>query len=232
MKQYAHIFFDLDHTLWDFEKNSHQTISELFVSHKLNETGISSADKFISVYIQVNEVMWEQYRLGKISKDVLRTMRFSQTLSKFGITDNERLSRNLADDYVEISPYKKNLFAGAIDVLEFLSVKYKLHIITNGFPEVQHKKMASSGLDKYFKNIFISEEVGYSKPKKEIFDFAMKTSGAESGNSIMIGDNMETDVLGALGAGMDSVWFNPDKKNHKQKPTLEISALSELKKIF
>jgi putative hydrolase of the HAD superfamily len=208
MKKYKTVFIDLDHTLWDFEKNSHETISELFQQYELNRYGITNAENFIEVYRQVNTRMWDLYHRNKISKEFLRSGRFKLALSDFNI-ENESLTESLAADYLKICPQKKHLFPNTIKTLDYLQAKYQLHIITNGFVEVQHHKIRNSGIGSYFKHIHISEEIGFKKPEPEIFNYAVGLSGSAHEHCIMIGDNPETDIMGAINAGIDHILFNP-----------------------
>jgi putative hydrolase of the HAD superfamily len=231
MKKYKHIFFDLDNTLWDFERNSKETLNELYHTHRLNELGVSSPEDFIRVYQERNAMMWEQYRLGKIDKETLRNKRFVFTFWDMGL-DTELVPPGLADDYITMSPKKNYLFPHAHDVLSYLYEKYTLHIITNGFAEVQHIKLHSAGLLKYFVEIIISEHTGFKKPDVNIFRHASKKANAESNECLMVGDGLEVDILGAQNAGWDSVYFNPDKTEHHETVTYEIVSLDELKNFL
>lgn len=231
MKLYKHIFFDLDHTLWDFETNATETLGEIYSHFRLKDKGVASASGFINMYKSINEKMWDDYEKGKISKEYLRTRRYYKTLLSFGIKDN-KLSEKIGEFYIKESPKKTNLFPRAIETLSYLAEKYKMHIITNGFVEVQYLKLKNSGLRNYFEKIIISEEVGSNKPEKKIFSHALMSAGAKKQESVMIGDNLGTDILGAKNSGLDQCFFNPSKKEHKEKITFEISSLDELKEIF
>ncbi len=231
MKLYKHIFFDLDNTIWDFEKNSKETLIEMYHKHNLADLGVKDVNHFILKYQERNEMMWEQYRLGTIDKPTLRDKRFNLTFWDMGL-DAETAPAELADDYLSMSPRKTILFPHAHEVLAFLEKKYKLHIITNGFEEAQHVKMRESKLSPYFQEVIISEHTGYRKPDNRIFDYAMKITGATTSDSIMIGDGLEVDILGARNVGWDTIYFNPDKKAHQEAVTHEISSLLELTKIL
>lgn len=183
------------------------------------------------MYKSINEKMWDDYEKGKISKEYLRTKRYYKTLLSFGIND-KKLSETIGEFYVRESPKKTNLFPDAIETLHYLGEKYKMHIITNGFVEVQYLKLKNSGLREYFEKIIISEEVGSNKPEKKIFRYALTSAGAKKQESIMIGDNLGTDILGARNSGLDQCFFNPEKKEHGENVTYEISSLIELKGIF
>lgn len=231
MKTYKHIFFDLDNTIWDFDKNSREALFEIYHKHNLSELGVSDPNFFIEKYKERNEMMWEQYRLGTIDKLTLRDKRFALTFWDMGL-DAELAPTALADDYLSISPRKTILFPHAHEVLTYLSAKYTLHIITNGFEEAQGIKMQESKLLPYFQEVIISEHTGFRKPEQGIFDYAMNKTGASSGDSIMIGDGLEVDILGARKVGWDTIYFNPEKKSHQEEVTHEIHTLFELLHIL
>lgn len=231
MKKYKAVFFDLDHTLWDFEMNSELALSEIFYDHKLDNLGISGVLEFYNAYREINKNMWDQYHRNSISKEFLRSGRFKLTLDKFGIQD-DKLAETLAADYLRTCPVKTNLFPGTLEILEYLSKKYSLHIITNGFREVQYLKIRQSGLEPFFTNIHISEEIGFKKPEPEIFHHAVKKSGTVHDHCIMIGDNLETDISGAENAGIDPVFFNPHKIKQERNVLHEINSLSQLRSII
>lgn len=228
-KKYKHIFFDLDMTLWDFEKNAFEAYEEIFEKFNLHHLGIQNLDSFLKIYFEHNDNLWEMYRNGKIDKKFLRSERFRLTLIDFGI-DQPALAKMIGDEYVSISPLKTNLFPNTHEVLEYLRTRYHLHIITNGFDEVQHPKLKHSALDKYFVHVITSEDAGCKKPDPGIFDYAMKKTGAQPNESLMIGDDAEVDVAGAISAGMDAILFNPKKNTTNGYRFQEISNLIELKK--
>lgn len=227
-KQYKHLFFDLDRTLWDFEKNSHEALSEIFSKHQLLKLGVDDFEVFFSRYKVINEIFWDEYRKGLIEKEKLRYIRFYKALQEFGIDDID-LSKIIADEYVGISPKKKHLRPYTLEVLQYLKEKYTLHIITNGFHEVQYIKLETSGLLNYFDIIVTSETAGYKKPAPQIFTYSMRQAGAKRKDSLMIGDNLIADLIGAKGVGIDQVFYNIDGVKHEEKLTYEITCLSELK---
>lgn len=231
MKKYKHLFFDLDRTLWDFEKNANEAYREIYEKYKLKELGVSGFEDFTKSYLKHNEVLWDLYRDGKIEKEYLRSRRFEVTLLDFGI-DNPGLAEKIGMDYVTISPQKTNLFPNAIEILEYLRPLYQMHIITNGFEEVQFTKLKNSRLDHFFKHVITSEAAGCKKPDPRIFVYALEQTGAKANESLMIGDDYEVDIRSAAEAGMDSVYFNPARLQHNGKLKHEIFDLIDLKKIL
>ncbi|HEY9113921.1 MAG TPA: YjjG family noncanonical pyrimidine nucleotidase [Bacteroidales bacterium] len=226
--KYKHIFFDLDRTLWDFDSSAEMAFTEIFEKFHLYEKGIESVKIFQKAYNIHNEQLWELYRHGKIEKEILRSLRFQMTLADFGIAD-EKLAEKIGDEYLTISPLKVSLFPNAFETLQYLQQKYILHLITNGFSEVQYIKLKASGLEKYFIEIITSEEAGVKKPDARIFEYSLKKSGAKAAESLMIGDDYEVDVLGAKNAGIDQVLFDPLKTYQKNGSTFYINDLGELK---
>jgi len=226
-----HVFFDLDRTLWDFEKSAMQTFEDLFKINDLVNMGIPSVSKFHKTYTVHNDKLWDQYRNGEIKKETLRESRFTLTLKEFGIIDVD-LGKKLDDEYVNISPTKVNLFPYSIEILEYLHQKYKLHIITNGFSEVQEIKLQTSGIDKYFIEVITSEAAGYKKPDRRIFNYAFEKAGALPQNSIMIGDDYKVDIIGAQKVEMQQIFFDPEKKFSKKTSTYYIKNLKEIEEIL
>lgn len=225
------MIFDLDHTLWDYDKNCAEALSELYEIKKLKEKGIDSFDNLFEVFMEMNMQMWDQYDLGIIQRDVIRYQRFHRILLSLGV-DDYNLSLEMSSEYVALSPTKKNLLPNAMNVLDYLRAKYNLLIITNGFDDIQATKLSSSGISKYFDNVVTSEKAGHKKPAKEIFEYAMAKGNYQPNDVIMIGDNLNTDIKGARNAAIDSVYFNPLKKQHKTDLKHEISDLIELKSIL
>lgn len=228
---YKHLFFDLDHTIWDFDKNAEETLHELYHSYDLKQLGLHSPDLFIEVYTKNNHQLWADYHLGKISKEVLRSTRFSQTFTELGVSP-ELIPGKFEDDYVSICPTKTNLFPHAHDTLAYLEAKYTLHIISNGFKESTEMKIGNTGLAKYFRTIFISEIIGFNKPDKAIFEHAMSSTEARVSESLMIGDSVEADIRGAQGFGMKAIYFNPARVEKPDDVMHQIHCLSELVKIL
>jgi putative hydrolase of the HAD superfamily len=225
-KRYEHIFFDLDRTLWNFDENSKKVLNDIYVNFKLNGS-ISSSSLFIEKYQEINQALWALYRDDKLTKEELRWKRFQETLIYFNVSDEE-MSIQMGDYYIEHSPRQTLLFPNCIEVLDYLSKKYKLHIITNGFEEVQHIKLKESGLRNYFEVLIFSETAGVKKPHPYIFKKALKEAGAKANNSIMIGDDLYADIYGSQRVKMDNVYFNPNKVEHNKYVQHEINCLSKL----
>ncbi len=231
MKKYTHLFFDLDRTIWDFDASAEDSFNRMFNKYDLKEKGIPSLAAFKARYDIHNDLLWSWYRKGEILKELLNVKRFEMSLADFGIIDSG-ISSGMAEDYVIVNPDKAFLFPYAIESLEYLAPKYPLHLITNGFQEVQEQKFNIARLDSFFKTVTTSEEAGIKKPEPEIFHFAMNKAGTTAIESIIIGDDLAVDVVGARNVGMDQVYFNTEGKRHKEEVTFEIKSLKELMDIF
>ena len=231
MHKYKHLFFDLDKTLWDFTENSKDTFIDLYEHFQLHSLGIDSPSVFLDAYEIHNNRLWDLYRKGKIEKVFLSKERFIFTLKDFGI-DDETFAINISEKYVEWSPYKTKLIHGTMDVLKYLFGKYSLHIITNGFDEVQFRKIEISGLSGFLKTVTTSEEAGCHKPDKRIFIHALQKAVAFPSESIMIGDDISVDITGAREAGIDQVFLNSENTLSDGCATFEVKSLEDLKKIF
>ncbi|MEJ2593587.1 MAG: YjjG family noncanonical pyrimidine nucleotidase [bacterium] len=229
-KKYRHLFFDLDRTLWDFDSSARMAFDEIYLKFNLNKKGIEGVGDFIKTYTRHNEHLWSLYREGKITKELLRSERFRLTLSEFKI-DDDILAESIGNEYIKISPLRVALFPNVVEILGYVRQKYSIHLITNGFSEVQDVKLRSAGLGKFFHSIVTSEEAGFKKPDLRIFDYAFLKSGARAQESIMIGDDPEVDILGAKRAGMDQVLFDPHGKYVQNGSTYYIRDLIELKEI-
>jgi putative hydrolase of the HAD superfamily len=222
-----HIFFDLDHTIWDFDRNAEETLMELFEHYNLQALGLNSPQNFIQTYTENNQFLWAEYHLGKITKENLRSERFRKTFIQLGVKP-ELVPHQFEDDYVRISPTKTNLFEGSEKVLAYLQQRYALHIISNGFKETTLTKMSLSGLNPYFKNVIISEDVGVNKPDKAVFEYALNKAGATKEESIMVGDSIEADVRGAQDFGIRAIFFNPLNREKPEDVLWQITHLEEL----
>lgn len=231
MKRYQHILFDLDHTLWDFDKNSRETLTELFATFELASLGSFSCTDFCDTFCTVNRQLWDRYHRGEYDQQRLREERFRLILTELGVAA-ERVPAALAGEYLRLCPTKPHVLPYANDILQYLQQRYSLHILTNGFSDVQAIKIKSAGLADFFKVVVSSDTIGYKKPSREIFDHIVEAIGASPGACIMIGDNLETDIKGALNAGLDCIFLNPTKLHHQEPTTYEIACLSELKAIL
>ena len=229
---YKDLFFDLDHTIWDFELNSKETLWDLHLKYELEAKGIHDFDVFYSQYSVHNHRLWDRYTKGFIKQEELRWKRIYLSLLDYKIAD-EALSKEMSVDYLDILPNKKNLFPYTIEILEYLKSKdYSMHLITNGFESVQFKKIKNSNLADYFTEVITSEASNSLKPNKEIFEYALKVSNANVETSIMIGDNEDADIQGAINAGMDSIFVNHLQIQPTVPATHTITHLKELENIF
>jgi putative hydrolase of the HAD superfamily len=224
MKGITDIFFDLDHTLWDFDKNSELTFESIFKYYKVD---LPLGD-FLEVYLPVNRKYWKLFREGKIEQENLRFHRLSEVFETLKFTASDKLIDDLSRAYIDHLPNNNHLFPNTFEVLNYLSKNYKLHIITNGFYDVQHKKLGNSKLSPYFKTITTSEDAGVKKPNRIIFEYALDLAKTKHSQSIMIGDSLEADVEGAKAIGIDAIFFGYDT-NYQG---LQIQNLNELKTLF
>jgi len=223
------LFFDLDRTLWDFEANSKKALQQLFIDFGLGNH-IEHFNHFHHTYVRINTELWNAFGKGKIGKTELRDSRFQKTLAYHGIEDKDNsISQKLSDGYIEISPRQTLLFPNTKEVLDhFRKENYRMHIITNGFPEVQYIKLENSGIASYFDQVLCSEEVGFTKPHREIFQEAMRRTDCLPENAIMIGDDFKIDIVGALNAGWKAIHFDPEHKFRKERTVKRIRGLEEL----
>ena len=232
MKQYEHLFFDLDHTLWDFEANAKEALYDLNITYELKQRGVYSFDSFFNQYSYHNSKLWDRYTKGFIKQEELRWKRMWLALLDFKIAD-EALAKQMSLGFLEILPLKKNLFPYTIEILTYLKEKgYAMHLITNGFDAIQHSKLASSNLRHFFTEVITSENSNSLKPNREIFEFAMQRCGTEPDDCIMIGDNLDADIGGAMNAGLDTIFVNHLGIEADIEPTYIIHHLQELEDIF
>lgn len=232
MSRYTHIFFDLDRTIWDFERNSLDTLLEMHADYLLQDRGSKDAREFVDVYKEINEHYWLKYRDGRIDKATLRVIRFQQTLAEYGIIERE-LAETMAEDYLKRCPQKCGVIEGAHQILAYLVEKgYELHVMTNGFEDVQAAKLRNSLLHEHFGEVITSDRAGARKPDVAVFEFSLNLVGGEPGNSLMVGDDLEADVIGAHNSGMDQVFFNPHRSQSTFSPTYQIQALNELRSLL
>ncbi|MBC7629579.1 YjjG family noncanonical pyrimidine nucleotidase [Ferruginibacter sp.] len=230
--KYKHLFFDLDHTLWDFDANAKDTLIEIYAFFKLDEKGVVPFEDFYKLYKIHNEILWDRYHKGFITGEELKWKRMWRTLLEFKIAD-EPLAKEMSEKFLEILPTKKILFPHTIEILDYLSAKeYQLHLITNGFEKIQWSKLNNSGMSNYFTHVITSEKSNSLKPKKEIFEYALNKTGARLHQSIMLGDNLDADIQGAINAGMDNVFVNHINITTTMQPTFTVSHLQQLTAIF
>jgi len=230
-KPYTHLFFDLDRTLWDFEGNAKQTLSDLYQEFELFNH-FKTFEEFRSIFEVHNDRLWEEYRHGRIAKDMLRKLRFDLTLKSVKVK-NEHLANLLDTRYISDSPQKTRLMPNAVELLEYLKQRgYRMLIITNGFNEVQWIKLKVCGLEQYFDKMLTSENVGHQKPDPRIFNHALKEAGCRASRALMIGDDFAVDIAGAKDAGIDQVYYNPNGLKATISPTYEVADLIELKRIL
>ena len=218
------VFFDLDHTLWDFDKNSMLAFKRVFKKFKIN----IEFDAFLKIYEPINVEYWKKYREDKVSKENLRRGRLIDSFNFFDLIYTTEKIDKIADAYIQELPNDNHLFEGALEILDYLTLKYKLHIITNGFEEVQYKKLKNSGIVHYFSTVTTSEEVGVKKPNSKVFLTALKKANSIPEESVMIGDSLEADILGANNIGMQTIFYNY-RNESISKEIKSIDSLIEIK---
>jgi len=218
------IFFDLDHTLWDFDKNSMLAFKRVFKKFKIT----IEFDAFLKIYEPINVEYWKKYREDKVSKENLRRGRLIDSFNFFDLIYTTEKIDKIADAYIQELPNDNHLFEGAVEILDYLTLKYKLHIITNGFEEVQYKKLKNSGIVHYFSTVTTSEEVGVKKPNSKVFLTALKKANSIPEESVMIGDSLEADILGANNIGMQTIFYNY-RNESISKEIKSIDSLIEIK---
>ena len=228
MQNIQHVFFDLDHTLWDFEKNSDLTFQKIF---KMNDLSVD-LHSFLEVYRPLNFKFWKLYREEKVTKSELRYGRLKNTFDAIDFPISDTLIYLIADQYIEHLADFNHLFDGAIEILDYLNQKYTLHIITNGFEEIQTKKMINSKIYHYFEKVITSESVGVKKPNPKVFKHALEIANANIDQAIMIGDSIEADINGALGVGMKAIHCNFDTSVMPNNLFMSVSSLLEIKKFI
>ncbi len=230
MDIYRNVFFDLDRTLWNFEQNATETLLEIIAHFNLNQL-IGNKEEFVERYNYYNDRLWEDYRAGAIKKTELRHVRFQQLFSHYNISDPALIAQ-ISRFFLNENPSKKALMPGAVELLEYLSRKYRICIISNGFHDVQLTKIISSGISRYIYKVFTSDQIGAAKPSKEIYNYSVSSINARKAESIMIGDDDVKDIKGAQAAGIDQIYYNPEGKSHQLKPTYEVRHLSEITSIL
>lgn len=231
MSKYTHIFFDLDRTIWDFDASTMDSFNRMYHKYQLKERGVPSLDEFKKRYDVHNDHLWNLYRKGEMLKEVLSVQRFEMTLADFGVVNHE-IASGMSKDHIQLDPRKAFLMPFAIESLEYLSHKYRLHLLSNGFKEVQEQKYSIARLDRFFDTVTTSEEAGIKKPEPGIFKYALQKAGCTVGESLMVGDDLEVDIKGAGNVGMDQVYYNTNGDEHDAEVTYEICSLKELQKIL
>ncbi len=228
--KYKHLFFDLDGTLWDIHRNAELTLKSMWVQFNLNPESWSD---FYEAYLHHNHRVWAMYRQGTMTKEELRTARFSRSMDDVGVEYSADMLELFSQAFVDQCPRQPHLIPGALDLLNYLKGKgYTMHIITNGFKEIQGIKMDGSGLSPFFVHNINSEDVGVRKPDPKIFHYAFKLANTSAGESLMIGDDWDADILGARNVGMDQVFLKLNQQRHNVHPTFTIENLVELKNIL
>ncbi len=229
--KYKSIFIDLDDTLWDTRANMRDSMAEIYDEYQLNRW-FADFDHYYTLYTTRNLELWHLYHFGKITKQELTRERFLYPLQQVGVND-EVMSVNLGRDFLERTTTKTKLVPHAIELLEYLHPKYRLFIISNGFREVQHKKLKNSGLSHYFEKVILSEDVGVNKPHPDIYHFALKSTNSRKDESIMIGDNLQTDIAGAHNLKMDQIYFADNQMVRSDfEPKFTVNSLLEIKGIL
>jgi len=226
---YKVLFFDLDHTLWDYNTSARETLEDLYQEYLFGHAQFTF-DSFLDTFHKVNQQLWHQYNKGQIDKDQIRDKRFDQILNKLNFNDID-LSSHISTKYLFECPRKPNLIPKTLEVLDVLKEKYQMHILTNGFDDVQAIKLESSKIHGYFNKVITSDGCGYKKPDPLFFHHALKACNCSVDESLMIGDNLKTDISGALGVGIDTVYYNASKNGRPHKSTYEIDCLSQLLQI-
>ena len=230
--KYRHLFFDLDHTLWDFDTNAKESLAELYIFFELESKLISPFEHFYTTYLKHNAILWDSYEKGYITSEDLKWKRMWRTLLDFRIGDEE-LAKEMSAKFLEILPTKKKVFDYTFEILDYLTIKrYSIHIITNGFEKTQWSKLNNSDLAKYFTHVITSETSNSMKPQKEIFEYALKKTSGNLDECIMIGDNPNADIQGALNAGMDNIFVNHINADCTFNPTHTVYHLKELETIL
>lgn len=228
---YKHLFIDLDDTLWDIHRNGRECLEEIYRDYGYAEF-YPSFDDYYQVYMPGNHHLWALYRQAKISKEELIVERFLVPVRTFGI-DDPAYAKKLNDDFLDRTTRKTRLIEGALELLAYLKPRYRMHILSNGFREVQYKKIENSGLMPYFDKIILSEDAGINKPHPDMFTYALKNTNSKRNQTIMIGDSWDADIVGARNSRIAQIWLNPaDEAPQGFKPTHTVHTLAEIKNIL
>ena len=231
MTNYTDLFIDLDDTIWDIHQNSKECLNEIFDDYGYSKYYTCFED-YYDVYMPSNHHLWGLYREGEINKDELIVERFLVPIRQFGI-DDAVYAKNLSDDFLERTTLRTRLVEGAMELLEYLKPKYRMHILSNGFREVQYKKIENSGLTPYFDKIILSDDIGVNKPHVDFFNYALEKTNADRSKTLMIGDSWDADILGAYNSNIHQLWYNPEIIQPKGfTPTFCVTTLEEIKSIL
>lgn len=230
--KYKHLFFDLDHTLWDFERNSSETLAQIYLEYNLVNSGVTCCDDLVSTFLRINTELWHAFDHGRLEHSYIREHRFRLVFEALNVT-LPAFSTQLGERYLEQLPKKSYLLDGALDILEYSARRgYVLHLVTNGFDSIQRTKMASSGIDHFFQNVITYDKANAKKPDPKIFACALEFAGASAAECVMIGDNWDADIIGAKRYGLDTIFYNPAGVKFDEEPTFDILHLKELKQIL
>jgi YjjG family noncanonical pyrimidine nucleotidase len=226
---YKTVFIDLDDTLWDFHANAKSSLHEIFEKRNFNRY-FDSFEHYFEIYAKRNLELWEQYGKGTITKDELSLERFLHPLKQVGIND-AKLAIEIGKEYLDLLPTRTELVPFAKELLDYLSAKYTLTIVSNGFIEVQYRKLKSCQLENYFAHVVLSEAAGALKPDKQIFEYALQLNNAKADETIMIGDSFEADIRGAQNAAIDQIFYNPNSQTNHES-TFQVHRLEEIIEIL
>ena len=231
MQRYRNLFIDLDDTLYDFSAASREAFEETY--HLLHfERYFDSFDHYMGIYAPYNLELWKLYGEGRITKEELNRRRYSYPLECVGVHDQE-LADTFCREALSRIPTKNHTIPGAVELLEYLRPRYRMFILSNGFKELQSRKMQTAGIDKYFDALILSDDIGVNKPHRKLFEHEMQTTASTPQESLMIGDMFDTDIIGAANFGIDSIYYNPKgKTGHPFAPTYEVKHLLEIKEIL
>ena len=229
---YKYLFFDLDHTLWDFTANSEETLRDLYQSHGLSQLGSFCPDEFCQTFDTVNRQLWSLNEAGELGRDELRRQRFVRVLEALGVSPSEAVTVALDQEYMSICPSKPGLLPYAREVLEYFHKRFPMYVLTNGFSDVQDIKLKASDIAHFFDGVYTAEDAGVAKPNVGFFEYVLKDLGARPQDCLMIGDNLKADIIGAASAGIDSIYYNPNRRTYNVPVQGDIQCLSELLKLF
>ena len=234
MTHHRNIFIDLDDTIWDFTANSHVSLEIMYRDLDIARI-YPDYDAFSSAYYAKNSELWALYHHGKIEKDFLIIERYAHLLRTIGYNDiDNHLAQRMNEYYLDTLAQQTQLVPYAIELLDYLTQRgYNLYILSNGFIEVQHKKLQSAGIGDYFKRMVLSDEIGINKPDRRLFDYALEVTHSQAADTLMIGDNYDADILGAMQAGWGQIYFD---RNHRgitaQEPQHTVHSLKEVMDIL